>query len=193
MLRSKERIESAVKGQNQPAHTRYGLSNRIPAKILPFAGLAVFSNPNIIELVHSLLNQFGVVGEDTSLEVAGAIAFHADACASEVGAADVGYLVIEDQNFEMHPWTKRPFQTIKQSRVFVEVLAEGGTWFFGVDEPHLNAFFDELRQDRKEGLRLRPDLDIQVFDVGGANPKAAFDLGHAGKDFRVVGSIGDEL
>ena len=139
--------------------------------------------PNRIELVHGLLNQFGIVCEDACLEVAGAVAFHADACAGEVGAADVGYLVIKDQDLEMYPWTKRPLQAIKQGGVFVKVLAERGTWLFGVDEPHLNPFFDELGQDRKEGLHLRPDLDVEVFDVGGTNSKAAFNLGHMGNYF----------
>jgi hypothetical protein len=167
--------------------------DRVAAKGFPFAGLAVFAYPNRIELVHGLLNQLRVVGEDASLEIAGAIAFHADACAGEVGAADVGNLAIKNQDLEMYPWAKRPLQAIKQGGVFVEVLAERGAWFFGVDEPHLNAFFDELRQDRKEGLRLRPDLDIQVFDVSGANPKAAFDLGDSSEDFGVMGRIGDEF
>jgi hypothetical protein len=120
----------------------------VTAKGFPFTGLAVFAYPDGIELVHGLLNQFGIVGEDASLEVAGAIAFHADACAGEVGAADVGNLVIKNQDLEMHPWTKCPFKAIKQSRVFVEVLAKSGTWLLGVDEPYLNAFFDELSQYR---------------------------------------------
>ena len=134
--------------------------NRIPTKLLPFTILAVLPNPNRIKLVHGLLDQLGIVGEDARFEVARTIALHADACSGEVGTADVGNLVIKNQDLEMHPWTKRPLQAIKQDRVFVEVLAERGTWLLGVDEPHLNAFFDELRQDRKEGLRLRPDLDV---------------------------------
>ena len=167
--------------------------NRVAAKGFPFTGLAVFAYPDGIELVHGLLNQFRVVGEDACLEVACAIAFHADACASEVGAADVGNLVIEDQNLEMHPWTKCPFKAIKQSRVFVEVLAERRTWLLGMDKPHLNTFFDELCQDRKEGLRLRPDLDVQVFNVGGANPKASLDRGHPAKHFVVMVATKDKL
>ena len=167
--------------------------NWIPAKLPAFAAGAVFTYPYGIELVHDLLNQFGVVGEDAGLKIACTFPFHSDACAGEVGAADVGYLVIKDQNLEMHPWTKLPLQAFKQRRVFVEVLAKSGTWLLGVDEPYLNAFFDELRQDRKEGLRLRPDLDIQVFDVGGANPEAAFDLGDTGNYFRVMSFICNEL
>jgi hypothetical protein len=153
----------------------------------------VLPNPNIIELVHGLLNQLRIVGEDAGLEVARTIAFHADSCAGEVGAADVGYLIIKDQDLEMHPWTKCSLQAIKQGRVFVEVLTEGRPWLLGMDEPHLNAFFDELRQDRKEGLRLRAYLDIQVFDVGSANPEAALDFEDSSEYFGVMGSIGDEF
>lgn len=145
-------------------------SNRVTAKGFPFAGLAVLSYPYIIELVHGLLNQIGIVGEDSGLEVAGAVAFHADACAGEVGATDVGHLAIENQDFEMHPRTKCPFQAFKQGGVFVEVLTKRWAWLLGMNEPHLNALFDESCQNRKKGLRLSAYLDIQVFDVGGANP-----------------------
>ena len=134
--------------------------------------------PNIIELVHGLLNQLWIVGEDAGLEVAGAVAFHADACAGEVGAADICHLAIENKNLEMYSRTKHPFQAIKQGRIFVEVLTERWTRLLGMNESHLNAFFDELCQNGQEGLRLRADLDIQVLDVGGANPKAALDRGH---------------
>ena len=145
-------------------------SNRVTAKGFPFAGLAVLPNPNLIKLVHGLLNQLGIVGEDASFEVARSIAFHADACASKVGAADVGYLVIKDQYLEMHPWTKRPFQTIKQSRMFVKVLTECRAWFLGMDKSHLDILFYKLSQHFKEWFYLRPDFDIKVLDVGGANP-----------------------
>ena len=139
--------------------------------------------PDGIKLVHDLFNQFGVVGEDARLEVARTIAFHADACTGEVGTTDIGHLAIEDQNLEMYSRTKRPLQAIKQGWVFVEVLTERGTWLFGMNEPHLNAFFDELCQDRKEGLRLRPYLDIKVFDIGSANLTGA-GIGMKGDDTR---------
>ena len=75
--------------------------NRIPTKLLPFTILAVLSNPNIIKLVHGLLDQFGVVGEDARFEVARTIAFHANTCAGEVGATDVGYLSVKDQDLKV--------------------------------------------------------------------------------------------
>ena len=145
-------------------------SNRIPAKGFPLAGLAVLTHPNFIELVHGLFNQLGGVGENAGLEVARTLAFHADACAGEVGAANISHLAIENQNLEMYPRTKRPLQTIKQGGVFVEVLTKRWAWLLGMNEPHFHTFFDELRQYCKEGFRLRADLDVQVFDVGGTNP-----------------------
>ena len=165
----------------------------IPTKLLPFTILAVFAYPNIIKLVHGLLDQLGFVGKDAGLKVACTIAFHADACASEVGTADISHLAIEDQDLEMHPWTKDPLQTFKLGWIFVEVLTERRTRLFGMNEPHLNTLFDELSQNRKKRLRLRAYLDIQVFDVGGANPEAALDLGDPSEYFSVMGRIGDEF
>ena len=87
-----------------------------------------------------------------------------------IGTADVSHLAIEDQDLEMYPRTECPFKTIEQSRVFVEVFAEGRAWFLGMDEPYFDSFFDKLRQDSKERLHLRTDFDIKVFDVGGTYP-----------------------
>lgn len=113
----------------------------VAAKGFPFTGFAVLAYPDGIELVHGLLHQLGIIGEDAGLEVASAVAFHTDACACEVGTTDVGHLAVEDQDLEMHPWTKCPFKAIKQSRVFVEVFTKRWTRLLGVDEPYLNAVF----------------------------------------------------
>ena len=75
--------------------------NRIPTKLFPFTILAVLPYPNLIKLVHGLLNQLGIVGKDARLKVARAIAFHAYACAGEVGATDVGYLSVKDQDLKV--------------------------------------------------------------------------------------------
>lgn len=90
----------------------YKKSDWVATKGFAFAGFAVFAYPDGIELVHGLLHQFGIVGEDARFEVASAVAFHADACAGEVGAADVGNLVIKNQDLEMYPWTKCSFKAI---------------------------------------------------------------------------------
>ena len=44
---------------------------RVPAVLPPQAFRAVQSHPDLIELLHGLAHQFGLVGEDTRLEVAG--------------------------------------------------------------------------------------------------------------------------
>ena len=110
--------------------------------------------PDTVEMVGVGIHQRRFVGEDAGLEAARTIAFHSNACASKDGAANIGHLAIEDQNLEMHPRTKHPFQAIKQGRVFVEVFTKSGTWLLGMNEPHINALIDEFCQNRKEGLRL---------------------------------------
>ena len=57
------------------------LLDRVWTEVSALAFLAVFPYPNLIKLVHGLLNQFWIVGKDASLEVSSAVAFHADATA----------------------------------------------------------------------------------------------------------------
>lgn len=131
-----------------------GLCDRIGTEFSPFTGFAMPANPHIIELVHGLLNQFEIVGKDARLKIASVLPFHPDACTSEIGAADVSYLTIEDQYLEMHSRTEHSFKTVKQSWVFVEVLTKSGTRFFGVDKTNFHSFLDQLCQNRKEWLCL---------------------------------------
>ena len=168
-----------------------GLCNWIGTEFTTFTGFAIPANPNIVELVHGLLNQFRIIGEDASLKVTGVLPFHPDACTSEIGTADVGKLAIENQYLEMHPWTKHSFKTIKQCWVFVKILTESWPWLFGVDETDFHSSLDQLCQNRKEWLCLRADLDIKVFDVSGANPQASLDLGDTSEDFGVMRVIAD--
>ena len=133
----------------------------------------------------------GIVGEDACLEVAGVLALHADARAGEVGAADIHLLTVEHQQFEVDARTERPFHPLDERRVLVEILAEGGTGFLGVDEAHLHALPHQLCQHRKERLRAGTHLRVEVFDVGGADPQRLPDGGHAGKDEVVMVGVGD--
>ena len=82
------------------------------------------SHPDLIELLHGLTHQFGFVGEEARLEVAGVGPFHPDACAGEVRAAEIDCAAVEDQHLEVDPGTEHPFQSFRQRRVLVEVLAE---------------------------------------------------------------------
>jgi len=79
-------------GIPRPQKSHYRIRTELP----PFAGFAVFANPHVVELVHRLLHDFGVVGEDARLEVSLAIGFHTDTSAGEVRAADIDCAAVED-------------------------------------------------------------------------------------------------
>lgn len=164
---------------------------RIGTEFSPLTGFTVPANPNVIELVHGLLNNCRIIGKDACLEIALVVRLHTDAGTSEVCTADIGHLAIEYQDFEMHSRTECPFKTVEQNRVFIEVFAEGRAGFFGVDKTDFHSFLDQLCQNRKEWLCLCADLDLKVFDVSSANPKASLHLGDTGEDFGVMGGIGN--
>jgi len=152
---------------------------------------AVQSHPYLVELLHGLAHQFGFVGEEARLEVAGVGPFHPDARAREVRAAEIDHAAVEDQHLKVDPRAEHPLQSFRQRRVFVEVLAEGRSRFLGVDEPHLHALAHQLRQHGEERQRALPHPHVEVFDVCGANPQRPPDGGHSGEDEVVVVGIGD--
>ncbi len=177
-------------GTSLQAH-RKRLRYRVGAELAAFAGFAVQSHPHAVELLDGLRHEGGVVGEDARLEVAGVLALHADARAGEVGATDIHFLAVEHQQFEVDTRTECPFHPFDERRVLVEILAEGGTGFLGVDEAHLHALPHQLRQHCEERLRTGPHLHVEVFDVGGTDPQRLPDGGHAGEHEVVMVGVGD--
>ena len=129
------------------------------------------AHPYLIELVHCLLHNHGVVGEDAGLEVAGVFALHPDARAGEVGAANIDFFAIEDEHLEVYARTERPFHPVDERRVLVEVLAERQSRFLGMDKPNCNAPADKLRQQFEERHLHAVLLDVRILDVGSANPQ----------------------
>ena len=190
MCERKNTLVETRHGTSLQAH-RMRLRYRVGAELAAFAGFAVQSHPHLVELLHRLLHQLGFVGEDARLEVAGVLALHADARAGEVGAADIGLLAVEHQQLEVDARAEHPFQPLDERRVLVEILAEGGTGFLGMDEAHLHALPHQLCQHRKERFRACAHLHVEVFDVGGADPQRLPDGGHARKDEVVMVGIGD--
>ena len=154
--------------------------------------MTVLAHPYLIELLHCLLQNRGVVGEDADLEVAGVFALHPDARTGEVGAADVRLLAIEDEHLEMHARTERPFHPVDERRILVEILTERRSRFLGVDEPYFHAPADELRQQFEERHLHTVLLDIRILDVGGADPKRVFHIGAMREHAAVVGGGGNE-
>ena len=164
---------------------------RIAAEGAAPAGFAVAAHPHLVELVHRLLHNHGVVGEDAGLEVAGIFTLHPDARAGKVGAADIDFLAIEDEHLKVHARTERPFHPVDERRVLVEVLAKRRSRFLGVDEPNFNALADKLRQQFEERHLHTVLHDVRILDVGGADPKHVLHIGAIGEHAGVVGGIGD--
>lgn len=90
-------------------------------------------------MVDGGIHEVGLVGEDARLKVAGTGALHAEACASEVGGADVGGLEVEDDDLEVDARAEDTFQSCEKDRIAVEVLPEVGAWLFGMDKAHFPA------------------------------------------------------
>ena len=190
MCERKNTLVETRHGTSLQAH-RMRLRYRVGAELAAFAGFAVQSHPHAVELLDGLRHEGGFVGEDARLEIAGVLALHADARTGEVGAADIHLLTVEHQQLEVDARTERPFHPLDERRVLVEILAEGGTGFLGVDEAHLHAFAHQLSQHREERLRAGTHLHVEVFDVGGADPQRLPDGGHSGEHEVVVVGVGD--
>ena len=63
---------------------------------MTFAGFAVLADPHVVELVHRLFHDFGVVGEDARLEVSLLVRFHADARTRKVRTSEIDRAAVED-------------------------------------------------------------------------------------------------
>lgn len=98
--------------------------------------------PNAVELFHSLLDYLRIIGKNASLEVSCVFWFHSYPCTSEVSTADVNFLAVEDYHLKVYTRAENSFKSVEENRVLVEVLSESRTWFFGMDETHVNTFAD---------------------------------------------------
>ena len=121
--------------------------NRIPAELFSFAAFAVRTHPDAVELFGSVFYEVAVGAEDADFEVAGVFAFHAEAGAGEVGGAYVGGFEVEDDDFEMDSWAEDAFHAFDECGVFIKILTEGGTGFFGVNQADFYSAFGEVRKN----------------------------------------------
>ena len=157
------------------------LSNPIPTKLFPLATLAGAALPDVVEVVGGGVNELGFVGQDAGFEIAVAFAFHAYACSSKVGGADIDLRAVEDHQFEMYSRTQPSLQPRPQAGILVEIFTEVLTRLFGVQQPHLDTVFQQPVKYGEEGLHLAASLTyIEVFEVGGANPQVVLHLRAAG-------------
>ena len=96
---------------------------------------------------------------------------------------------IENDNLEVNAGAQGTLQTGKQYRVVVKVLPEVRSWLFGMNQAHFPALFDQVRQDPQKW----PFFDVEVLDVGRADPKRALHFRHPGNHFLEVSFVCDVL
>ena len=78
------------------------------AEALALAGFAVLAHPDVVELLHGLLDDLRIIGQDACLKVTLIAALHADASAREVSATDVHLLAVKNQHLEVNPGAQHP-------------------------------------------------------------------------------------
>ena len=165
------------------------VDNRIAAELLAGAVLTLETGPDGIELIDGRLDQGRIIRQDARLEVPGAGALHADSGTGQIGRADVRRLQIEDDDLEMDTRTQRPLQSGEQHRIAVEILPEIRPRLLGMDQPHLPALLDQVRDQPQE----RPLVNIQILDVGRPDPQRAPHLRHPRNHLPEMGFVCDVL
>ena len=167
--------------------------NPVAAEGFSFALGTSMALPGAVEVVGGGIYQLRFVGEDAGLEIAVVVAFHTHASARKVGGADVGGGAVENHYLEMHSRTESSFQPAPQPRILVEILAEVLAWFFGMKQPHIDTPFQQLVEHRQKRHHILAAADIEVFEVGGANPQVVLDFLTKREDFCVVFLVRDVL
>ena len=85
--------------------------------MLPSALLAHGTIPYTVELVHRLLYDRWVIGKDASFEVTVVLRLHAHTGTSQIGAADICRLAIQDDHLEVYTGTEHPLKSIEEFRI----------------------------------------------------------------------------
>jgi hypothetical protein len=75
--------------------------------------------------------------------------------------------MVKYDNLEVNPGAENPFQSVKQKRVSVIVLAEVRAGLLGVNQTHFTPFFKQFGQHAQE----RPLTYIKVLYIGRTNPE----------------------
>ena len=151
------------------------------------------SHPQVVELFYSGIDQFRVVGENSGLKITAEGAFHADSGPGEVRGADVGGFQIKDHHLEVDSRAHDAFQVGHENWIAVKVFAEVRAGFLGVYQTHTHTALQERRQLTKQRHCIAVLFHIDIFDVGGANPKGFANLRDARNYFGIMLFVGDVL
>ena len=134
-----------------------------------------------------------VVREDSCFKVAAEGAFHADACACQICRADVSGFEVENHHLEMHSRAHDAFEVGCENFIAVKILAEVRAEFFSVNESHAYAALEQSGELSEQRYRFAVLLDVNILDIGGANPERFADCRDTGNHFGIVFFVLDVL
>lgn len=169
------------------------LLDSIAAEFLAAAFFAVGAHPKRVKLFNGGFNDLRVVREDSCFKVAAEGAFHADACACQVCRANVGSFKVENHHLEMHSRAHDAFEVGCENFIAVKILAEVRAGFLGVNESHAYAALEQSGELSEQRYRFAILLDVNILDVGGANPERFADCRDTGNHFGIVFFVLDVL
>ena len=152
----------------------------VGAVLFAVARRAKVTAPDRIELFDERSDNGRRIGQDAVFKIAALHTLSAHARARKVGAAEIGGLAVDDDTLEVNPRTDHPFKAINQERIFIKVLSEGRPGLLGMDQPHLHAAYDEVRdhlQERDHAAPLAGVLRVHVLDVRRGNPQLPLRMG----------------
>lgn len=151
------------------------------------------AHPKRVELFDGGFDDLRVVREDSRFEVATEGTFHADASTCQVCRADVGGFKVENHHLEMHSRTHDAFEVGRENLIAVEIFAEIRAGFLGVNESHAYATLEQSGELSEQRNRFAVLFDVNILDVGGADPERFADCRDTGNDFGIVFFVLDVL
>ncbi len=169
------------------------LLDSISAEFLAAAFFAVGAHPKRVKLFDGGFNDLRVIREDSRLEVTAEGTFHADACACQVCRANVGSFKVENHHLEMHSRAHDAFEVGCENFIAVKILAEVRAGFFCVNESHAYTTLEESCELSEQRYRFAVLLDVNILDVGGADPERFADCCNTGNHFGIVFFVLDVL
>ena len=169
------------------------LLDSIAAEFLATAFFAVGTHPKRVELFDGRFNDLRVVREDSRFEVATEGAFHADAGSGQVCRADVDGFEVKYHHLEMHSRTHDAFEVGRENLIAVEIFAKVRAGFLSVNESHAYAALEQSGELSEQRYRFAVLLDVNILDIGGANPERFVDCRDTGNHFGIVFFVLDVL
>lgn len=146
----------------------------------------MFASEDFVELLGYGGDDFPVIGDDAGLEISSVGGFCSYAGAGEIGTAGVGEFAVDYYRFEVDAGTQNPFHALYQVRIAVKIFSKGRAGLFCVQEPNFDVLFYQVGQYFEKGYHFAAFIDVEVFEVGGSEPKEFFGFRDAATDYLFV-------